>query len=60
MLAFTFNNAKIPQFGIRKPRLEDVISITPYIRSEAEDVRGGQTLTKTASGRRYLESTSSW
>ena len=39
---------------IRKSRLEDAISITPYIRSEAEDVRGGQTLTKTASGRRYL------
>ena len=35
-------------------RLEDAISITPYIRSEAEDVRGGQTLAKTASGRRYL------
>ena len=32
--------------GIRKARLEDAISITPYIRSEAEDVRGGLTLTQ--------------
>ena len=34
------------EFGIRKPRLEDAISITPYIRSGAEDVRGDLTLTK--------------
>ena len=35
-------------------RLEDAISITPYMRSKAEDVRGGQALAFTASGGRYL------
>ena len=44
----------IPVHTERQLRLEDAISITPYIRSEAEDVRGTTNLTHKASGRRYL------
>ncbi|MBQ6560844.1 MAG: hypothetical protein IJL84_00685, partial [Paludibacteraceae bacterium] len=29
-------------YKIKKMRLEDAISVNPYIRSEAEDVRGGE------------------
>ena len=44
----------IPVHTERQLRLEDAISITPYIRSEAEDVRGRVALTQNASGGRHL------